>query len=412
MITAEIKPEELAQGYEGRLLHLNPEHNRRSLREAMAREAGLSDATPPIFHLAAFAGIDVTAFVCGHTNIPFHRIAVQKQRYRPGSCHGDATELGLLRQLGVPHMNAARFCRKCVEKDPENHHLSYWRRVHQIPGVDWCPTHRGPLTEARHPIVWDRLPSDQLDIAEDLQVEPLEEWPVLERYLTLVEHVLDLRQPVCTSDLRNALKVRASESGLRSSKLGNRPLLSDLAKKSLPAGWIQRHLPTLNDKPSGQYLHVMDSALRSINGARHLTYVLALALLYPSADQALQILADLQNLPEQGVTQPAPLKRYSSAFWESEQLRALYVQCKGSHGLIARTLGVSYSHVRFELNARRLPTLGLIRDRTAIAAALDFREGNSLDSAISEHGADKAQVEHWLRQDLQLLAPLLRARLA
>ena len=89
MITAEIKPEELAQGYEGRLLHLNPEHSRRSLREAIAKHAGLSHDKPPIFYLAAAAKVDVSAFVRGHTNIPVLRITVPKPQNQPDCDHGD-----------------------------------------------------------------------------------------------------------------------------------------------------------------------------------------------------------------------------------------------------------------------------------------------------------------------------------
>lgn len=38
-----------------------------------------------------------------------------------------------------------RLCQRCVEQDRANHGISYWRRVHSLPGVYNCPHHSTPL---------------------------------------------------------------------------------------------------------------------------------------------------------------------------------------------------------------------------------------------------------------------------
>lgn len=303
MITAEIKPEELAQGYEGRLLHLNPEHSRRSLREAIAKHAGLSHDKPPIFYLAAAAKVDVSAFVRGHTNIPVLRITVPKPQNQPDCDHGDPSQLAVLRRFGMQKTGAARFCRECVKEDLGFHHVSYWRRTHQIAGVDWCPKHGLPLTETQDRAAYDTPPSNHLDAADDLQVGALQEWPTMQRYVSIVEHALDLRRPLCETDLRNALRTRTKALGLRMRSLCDKLEVSDLVRASLPIGWVKRHLPVLAERTLDEHVYLLDGSVHCGSGATHLGYILAAALIYPSAEDALQVLADPESLREMSLRQ-------------------------------------------------------------------------------------------------------------
>lgn len=296
MITAEIKPEELAQGYEGRLLHLNPEHSRRSLREAIAKRAGLSHDKPPIFYLAAAAKVDVSAFVHGHTNIPVLRITAPNAQYRPDCEHGDPSQLALLRRLGMQNTGAARFCRECIKEDLGFHHVSYWRRAHQIAGVDWCPKHGISLTETRDRVAYDTPPSNHLDAADDLQVGALQEWPVMQQYVSIAEHALDLRRPVCETDLRKALRAHTGALGLRMHSLCDRSEVSKLVRASLPISWVKRHLPVLAEKTLDEHVHLLHGYVLCGSGATHLRYILAAALIYPSAEDALRFLSDQESL--------------------------------------------------------------------------------------------------------------------
>ena len=291
MITAEIKPEELAQGYEGRLLHLNPEHSRRSLREAIAKRAGLSHDKPPVFYLAAAAKVDVSAFVRGHTNIPVLRITVPKPQNQPDCDHGDPSQLAVLRRFGMQKTGAARFCRECVKEDLGFHHVSYWRRAHQIAGVDWCSKHGIPLTEARNGAAYDTPPSNHLDAADDLQVGALQEWPTMQRYVSIAEQALDLRHPLCDTDLRDALQTRKRALGLHMLRFCDIFELSDLVRASLPIGWVKRHLPVLAQRTQHEHSYLLDGVLQFGSGATYLGYILAAALIYPSAEDALRVLS-------------------------------------------------------------------------------------------------------------------------
>jgi hypothetical protein len=41
-----------------------------------------------------------------------------------------------------------RFCPECINKDPEENREPYWRRLHQVPGVEVCPVHAVFLEES------------------------------------------------------------------------------------------------------------------------------------------------------------------------------------------------------------------------------------------------------------------------
>lgn len=49
-----------------------------------------------------------------------------------------------------------RFCEECAQHDRAKFGFSYWRRIHQLPGADWCLDHSAPLFEAtsKYPYYW------------------------------------------------------------------------------------------------------------------------------------------------------------------------------------------------------------------------------------------------------------------
>lgn len=60
-----------------------------------------------------------------------------------------------------------RLCLACVEEEKTRYGEPYWHRVHQLPGVFWCPNHEQPLHRSQV-TYWDRLIS-----AEQAQNDPL-----------------------------------------------------------------------------------------------------------------------------------------------------------------------------------------------------------------------------------------------
>jgi len=87
----------------------------------------------------------VERFIDNHTLLPFYspfcpRMRVEQVREdmggnNPVGVHG---RLGI---LAIPRPNQLRFCPLCAQEDKKQFGESYWHRLHQLPGVEVCPTH-------------------------------------------------------------------------------------------------------------------------------------------------------------------------------------------------------------------------------------------------------------------------------
>ncbi|CAG9228543.1 putative TnsD domain-containing protein [Paraburkholderia tropica] len=100
-------------------------------------------------------------FYCGdleraaeeHTALPYWKRFIDANRYcdllgklrhTPG--HNAKVQLGMISsRLGAS--NPTRYCVFCAANDREQFGVSIWHRVHQLPGVLMCPTHRVSLHE-------------------------------------------------------------------------------------------------------------------------------------------------------------------------------------------------------------------------------------------------------------------------
>lgn len=89
----------------------------------------------------------VEQLVDGHTLLPFYGPFLPAERLselREAMCRQDGTgihmRMGLIAST-VPLTEWLRFCPKCVEEDRERCGERYWHRIHQVPGVEVCPTH-------------------------------------------------------------------------------------------------------------------------------------------------------------------------------------------------------------------------------------------------------------------------------
>lgn len=404
---------ELAHGYEGRLMHFNQAKNRTTFLAAIARQFRLPSDTPRILLLAAAAGSDSASFCRNHTLMPFLRATVARSMAL--SIHGSTTDKCLLRKSALRLGNQLpRLCRACIAEDTSSFNFSVWHREHQLPGVDWCPTHRTPLAEVSESEGYECVPADHLDKAVDLAVGDLSDWPVLERYCELARSSLQFSRPLAETAAGKLLGNQARQQGVRFSDRGTRTLLSDMAQDSLPKSWLESQLPGLCDKPRGKYYGPLDTTCRSRGTTSSASIILAFALLYPSVGKAEQVLKlALKGAPPVAEAKSKRRKGTKSGvrgFWQSAVIRQYYVQCEGLHWKIAEGLGFHRTYVRTRLCAEGLPNLGDSINRQALEAALAFISGEPLDSAILKHGGDQAAFEYWLRQNTRTIARALKLK--
>ena len=102
--------------------------------------------------IAKAFGMSIESLVLNHTLMPYalaFYTPKKQQAIFNSLCTGTSPyALSAISQnatVGVPHL---RFCLQCIEEDMGKYGESYWRRVHQLPGVMICLQHNRPLLES------------------------------------------------------------------------------------------------------------------------------------------------------------------------------------------------------------------------------------------------------------------------
>jgi hypothetical protein len=158
-------------------------------------------------------------------------------------------------------------------------------------------------------------------------------------------------------------------------------LLSDLVKSSFPRQWLSTVFSGLADKPDGQILNHVDGVLYMRTSASSVSsYVLACAVLYDSADDALNDLFGAvkthADIPERKPLMPTEQER--------ENLIDAYIKCKGHHSAVSRQLNIALHQALALLSGLGLPNLSSrSQAKNPLAAVMAFRvnEKSSAESA-------------------------------
>jgi Tn7-like transposition protein D/TniQ len=89
----------------------------------------------------------VDSLIDNHTLLPFYepflptsRIAQLRSTMEASKVNSVPSVMGL--RTGQFSTECTRFCPCCVEEDRKQFSECYWHRVHQIPGIEYCPSHK------------------------------------------------------------------------------------------------------------------------------------------------------------------------------------------------------------------------------------------------------------------------------
>lgn len=247
--------------------------------------------------LAHTASLDLESFVELHTSYALNTLFVLDVPHfaRPFS-HWTALNI---RNLTAP-VPWLKSCPDCVAEDFDYWKFSYWRRSHQIPGVEWCPKHKKLLIASNlRPHVGNcASPSDHIYDSLSPQIDlPKSPRKIASRYTEIIFGLLEARGKFTHSQLVDLLNARAEKRGglYASSKKGR--TLSAVIKYSSPGEftWAQELLR----RPGSSCTFDLEVQLRKLflRGGRMQTeaYALAMAVLFLSADEALRGLLEIQG---------------------------------------------------------------------------------------------------------------------
>lgn len=381
-------PDELDRSYLGALMRVNALATEGEARSYLVRLDGSTALpwrrNPTLKLLSAAAGMDLVGFVMNHTTLPLRRSITS---YMPHLAHGSGSNLDLIHTSGKRSCReGAYLCPDCVWEDVDFHGRSYWRRAHQLPGVYWCAKHRGPLSVVEDERALLQPPSQVLGRSARLDgqwIETLQQHSAVCRFLDLCDVLMDRPHAYPVVAARDALRIAARQHGYRSYATKGEasckdPLLSDALVEAFPSVWLSQLVPGLPSKAKGLIWHQVDGVLWTATSASAaVIYILALAVLFDSADAATQAI-------EAAIAEPQTKVRLRRQIITEGAAREAYFQAQASHSRLRRNHPEDwYPLIQAQL---RLGLPGLPPDQsTCVWAAIKAfcLEGRSLADALA-----------------------------
>lgn len=396
MLIPEPLPCELSPGYARRLATMNTYQvamkGIKALHLYLFGESGTDPSRSFTEKLVAISGLPMEDFLRHHTLFPYRHVFTS----HPAAIDGQISFSALVGpNPSIRHLQQGAFCcPDCVREDLDFWGFSFFRREHHLPGVWFCGKHRTSLVGSTKADPLEITPNALLKWPqlERTGVDPsIQDHPIVARYTAISEAWLSPRAPISLNRAVIIIKRRARDLGIRDGRSGTGTTLSDVALEQLPQGWLMIVRPELAH-PKNNFRCALDGVMNCTGTPLHTkSYALALALLFDSADSALNAILD--------TSEPVPTKqvRLGKDFCTSSHVVDTYIAHRGKALAIAKDLNLSYKHTRQGILQRSgLPALSLSRQAT-LQALVDFGKGASLSEAFNRKGANREDAERLLR---------------
>lgn len=236
--------------------------------------------------LVEITGLSISYFIYHHTSLGYQRFVSGELFQRDIGTHPDLLTNNRI-YGGALSIELPQFCASCVQEDMDFHGVSYWRRVHQLPGVDHCTKHARSLVAAKRWCMNGRAPLNAVVVNESIPERERDHYfsnPYIQRYSVLSDLAMHTRVPLCPSVITRTLVFKAN------ALLGDeRGVLTKFALEKLPPAWLMRHFPLIFTKPEDARFAAIDEVLRSSRNAYATKlYLLAMALLWDDPDDAMR----------------------------------------------------------------------------------------------------------------------------
>ncbi len=401
-------PGEIAEGHLSRIRIVNGISSRKRVIDLLRAQS--SDPTAPILHLlAAFSGMDSTAYAILHSMMPALRVA---SREEAPALHGSPEGAAFSRRLGMlAPRPGSRICARCNAQSLAEQGFSWFRREHQLLGVDLCPVHGCGLQVIDCGDAFSEPPEFR-EVRGELKLAQLDSVvkkggdSFVGRFISLTCSYLNRDAPLPTRALHAELSSRARLAGLRTSDSGHRPLLSDAILERAPKGWLQAHFPLLISKqPSKKYYPIDNLLMPSSPAGSGDAYALAIAALSVNEADSRACL----DAASQRAEIPKPKhRRLGPEFWQGKAY-LLYEECSGNVTQMARLMGVDRKYLGAKLMELGLPSLGKIENSSLLLALRDFINGAGVTESCSSRQLDPKLLESLLRVACARLARVASA---
>jgi len=394
-------PDEPAAAHAGRLALFMGIDSQSKFEKWLRCSAHLSPAVcaqaSRLEQLAALVGMDPQCYAQQHSMLGVLRVAAKSNML---AAHGATAGSNFSKRMGMlTQKSQSHICPKCIAEDLDHWHFSWFRRSHQLQGVDACLLHQTPLLKVRSSASWSRLPHHWLESGEVEDSRQASGWIPTDfetRFGEVACAMLQRTAPYPLQPFVAAMASRARCLGLRTSTSGAKPNLSDWIREVTPGEWATVHWPELQGKRKGDFFFSLDSVLncRTVPSTGF-AYLTALTALWDTSEAMYQALTDLGQHPIDTVSEKWSNPR-GSTYWQGEVWET-YLKHQGRVRAMAPELGVNATYLREKLNQLGLPSLHDVVTSSVWRAFLRFEGGESLLSACEVEGVDVGAVEPLIR---------------
>lgn len=297
MYVATLLKDEFVLGYEGRLTALVNRENRTELLKWLRlslEERGIPHKGQAASKLLSFAAaLQHEDLIQDHSLVPYLRAVSGTEQENWKLPHGSPLYRRTFFSITRLAREGAWFCPVCADEDMASQGYSYWRRSHQLPGVDWCNKHRyttlhqlssaTPFQHQPHSCIKQGI---SMNYDYSLNTSQRE---IIQRFIDVSHGILRVVFPMPRESARNLVATRLDTDLKDATRSTTSITLIEQAHKLFPSKWLKIHFPELftvtspcNGEPSFP-----------LHDTSH--FALALALLFSSATEALdQWLNDLR----------------------------------------------------------------------------------------------------------------------
>src|SRR5450830_176099 len=279
---------ELAGGHFGRFRRANGFDENEAIAKLCSHLDFPKQRANVLRALAITSQKDVSTYFADHSLVYFNHPAPKDD---PATFLNVISEKALVRRSGLSQdIGGAKFCWLCRDDDQNTIGYAYWRRNHQIPGVERCMTHGVLLERVELQDAFESSPSWKgisLETQYNSSID-YSRYPALGRYERLAIIFSQLPSRHNSAVVHSAFHARAADIGLRLTMAGDGYNLSDLMKAEFPVDWINRQFqfPPLIKKKRGDFYHAIDAITTSKLPRTAVTYCAALAVMFDSVDDA------------------------------------------------------------------------------------------------------------------------------
>ncbi|OQS24858.1 TniQ family protein [Chromobacterium violaceum] len=290
------RDDELALGLLGRVARLNGLPSIAGATKSLKANQPAGKDIPLLWLLAECCQLDPSLFAAKHSMLPV-MYPISKPTdgtLEPGRKHFHTR----FRGMSLP-ADRLRWCTECSGLDLKMHGFSYWRRQHQIIGVDWCINHHVPLINTStefaihspgHPATHGSLTTAQATLDEETC------YPTLKSMQQILLKWLQHPHPIRLAAWTAVVSELCRNADLRMGEIGKRPVASDLILEAFPTSWLARHLPEIASKEPRAFVRKVDGAYID----KHVAYpalacATILAVMFETAEHALHALETADN---------------------------------------------------------------------------------------------------------------------